>query len=372
MNFIVSQSELLKNLLAVNAVINSKNTNPILDNFLFQVRSDKLEIVGSDGAATVIAEMPLESQGTGEYAVPAEKLVNTIKNLSEQPLTFTIENNQLRITAEKGKYNLPVLDGKDFPMPAPIADAFERHITGSLLAEGINKTIFATGNDELRVAMNGILFHFTPERLNLVATDAHKLVRFSVNNIKSDGDQSLEYILPKKPMQILKNLLAKSDAEVDMRFSEKNAEFSFENIRVFTTLIDGKFPEYERVIPTDNPFILIANRETLLASIRRVSFYANQSTYLVQLMLRGGSLTVTARNDEMASEADEELTVNYQGEDLNIGFNGRSLAEMLAALDSEEVEMTFSSPKRAALIAPMDGYSEEEEILMLLMPIAIG
>ncbi len=372
MNFIISQSELLKNLLAVDAVINSKNTNPILDNFLFLIQNDKLDIVGSDGATTVIARMSIESQGAGNYAIPAEKLVNTIKNLSEQPLTFTIEENQLRITSEKGKYNLPVLDGKDFPMPAPIADAFERQITGSLLAEGIAKTIFATGNDELRVAMNGILFHFTPERLNLVATDAHKLVRFSVKSIKTGEEEYLEYILPKKPMNILKNLLAKNDAAVNMRFSGKRAEFSFDNIRLFTTLIDGKFPLYEKVIPTDNPFMLIANRETLLSSIRRVSFYANQSTYLVQLILRGSSLVVTARNDEMASEADEELTVNYQGEDLNIGFNGRSLAEMLAALDSEEVEMTFSSPKRAALIAPLDGLSEEEDILMLLMPIAIG
>jgi len=371
MNFIVSQSELDKHLQMVKSVINSKNTNPILDNFLFIVEPDRLQIIGSDGASIVSTELPLEASGSGKYAIPADKLASTIHSLYDQPLTFTFDNNQLRITAEKGKYNLPVIAGEDFPLPSEIENPFERSVAGSQLAEAIAKTIFATGNDELRVAMNGLLFHFKPDRFNVVATDAHKLVRYSITDIAGEENADLQYILPKKPMQILRNLLGKTDEEVLMKFSDKKAEFIFDNIRVFTTLIESRYPQYEMVIPTNNRFTLIADRKMLIDSLKRVTNFANQSTYLVELSLTGTILKIKASNPDMSSEAEEELTVNYTGEDLEIGFNGRSLSEMLSALDSEEVEMTFDSPKRATLIRPLDGLAENEDILMLLMPIAL-
>ncbi len=371
MNFIVSQSDLDKNLQTVKTIINSKNTNPILDNFLFMVEPGHLRIVGSDGSSTITAEMPLEATGSGMFAVPADKLATTIHSLYDQPLTFTFENNQLRITAEKGKYNLPVLPGEDFPLPSEIENPFERKIAGSQLSEAVSKTIFATANDELREVMNGILFHFKPENLNIVATDAHKLVRYGITDIKNDTDNDLQYILPKKPMNILRNLAAKSEEEVLMRFADRKAEFVFDNIRLSTTLIEGKYPQYELVIPTDNPFTLVADRKSFIDSLKRVTYFANQSTFLVELYLHGTLMRIKANNPEMASEAEEELTVNYSGEDLSIGFNGRSLSEMLSALDSEEVEMTFSTPKRATLIRPLDGLADNEDILMLLMPIAL-
>ena len=371
MNFIISQSDLDKNLQTVRTIINSKNTNPILDNFLFIVEPGHLRIIGSDGSATISTEMPLEASGSGIYAIPADKLATTIHSLYDQPLTFTFDNNQLRITAEKGKYNLPVLPGEDFPLPAEIENPFERKIAGSQLGEAISKTIFATANDELREVMNGLLFHFKPSNLNIVATDAHKLVRYGIMDIQHEGEEDYQYILPKKTMHILRNLAAKTEDDVLMRFSDRKAEFVFDNIRLSTTLIEGKYPQYEMVIPVDNPFTLVVDRKSFIDSLKRVTYFANQSTFLVELSLNGTVLRIKANNPEMASEAEEELTANYSGEDLSIGFNGRSLSEMLSALDSEEVEMTFSDPKRATLIRPLDGLADNEDILMLLMPIAL-
>jgi DNA polymerase-3 subunit beta len=367
MQFILSRTDLLNKLQAVKSVIQSKNTNPILDNFLFDINDGKLLITGSTGETTMQAEMQVENAEPALFAVPAEKLVDTLKNLPEQPLTFQLDENLLRITAENGKYSLPVYPGEDFPQPPALDDPFEREISGSQLAEAVSKTIFAAGNDEMRPVLNGLLFHFKPEGLNLVATDSHKLVKFTVKNIYGDGQ---EYILPQKPSQILKNLLGSDDEPVKLRFNEKAAEISFSDFVLTTTLIMGKYPNYELVIPKENPYVLIANRELLLQALKRTAIYASKSTHLVRLDFKGSQLTILARNEEMASEAIEKLNVNYKGEDISIGFNARSLVDMLGHLDSEEVEITMSAPNRAVLISPLDGLNENEEIVMLLMPIA--
>ncbi len=366
MQFILSRTDLLNNLQAVKSVIQSKNTNPILDNFLFDIHDGKLTVWGSTGETTMQAKMDMESNDDALFAVPAEKLVDTLKNLPEQPLTFHLEDNQLRITAQNGKYSLPVYPGEDFPKPAPLEEAFERQIAGSQLSEAIAKSIFACGNDEMRPMLNGILFHFKPEGLNFVATDSHKLVKYTVKNLHGEGQ---EYIFPQKPAQIIKNLAASDDEPVQMRFTDRAAEFSFGNYILNTTLIMGKFPNYELVIPKDNPYVLIINRELFLQALKRTSIYAAKSTHLVRLDFEGSKLTIVAKNEEMASEAVETMTVNYNGEDISIGFNARSLIEMLSHLDSEDVQMTMSAPKRAVLISPMDGVGENEEIIMLLMPI---
>ncbi len=368
MEFIISRTDLLKNLQAVKSVIQSKNTNPILDNFLFDFQPDKLNVYGSDSETTLRAELPLQANETGKFVIPADKLVNTLKNLPEQPLTFHIADNTVHITAENGKYTLPYEDGQYFPLPSDPEDAFNREMPASQLAESVEKTIFATGNDEMRPALTGVLFHFKPEALHLVATDAHKLVKYSLKDIQSE--ELFEYILPKKPLQILKNLLAGQDFDVSMSFSNRLAEFVFDNLKLTTVLINAKFPEYDRVIPVDNPNKLIINREQFLNALKRTSIYASQTTYLVKLVFKGSQLQIIARNEELNSEAVENLSVNYEGEDLTIGFNAKSLMEMVSALDSEEVEMTMSTPTRAVLFHPLDGMAENEEILMLLMPIA--
>ncbi len=368
MEFIISRTDLLKNLQAVKNVIQSKNTNPVLDNFLFDFEPGKLHVYGSDSESTLQATIPLEVHEAGKFLIPADKLLNTLKNLPEQPLTFHIENNTVHITAENGKYTLPYENGEHFPLPPELQDPFVREMNASPLAEAIDKTIFATSNDEMRPALTGVLFHFKPDALNLVATDAHKLVKYSLLDYASE--EPLEYILPKKPLQILKNLLAGQEFSVDASFTDRLAQFAFDNMVLTTVLINAKFPEYDKVIPVDNPNKLIVNREQFLNALRRTSIYASQTTYLVKLIFKGSQLQILARNEDMNSEAVENLTVNYEGEDMTIGFNAKSLMEMISHADSEELEITMSTPTRAVLFHPLDGMAENEEILMLLMPIA--
>ncbi len=366
MDFILSRSDLLKNLQAVKNVIGTKNTNPILDNFLFDFTGDTLQVLGSDGETLMKATIPLETEGTGAYIIPSDKLVNTLKNLPEQPLSFSIKDHTLHITAENGNYTLSCIPGDEFPRPSEPEEPFVREIDGGVLSEGIHKTLFAVGNDEMRPMLNGILFHFTANKTNLVATDAHKLSRFTVKNINSD--EELEFIVPKKPMQILRNVLD-ADIPVKMAFSQKMATFSFENTDITTTLISGKFPQYNQVIPKDNPFTMIVNREQFLNALRRASLYASKATNLVIISLKGSVMSIRARSEETSSEAVENLTVNYQGEDIEIGFNAKNLMEILSTLDGDDVEMSLSMPNRPVLVRPVED-SENEEVLMLLMPIA--
>ncbi len=367
MQFILSRTELLNNLQAVKAIIQSKNTNPILDNFLFDIDNGKLTLYGSTGDTTLQASMPIETPDNALFAVPADNLVETLKNLPEQPLSFRLEGHQLHINAENGKYSLPVYPGEEYPKPPAIEDAFVSEIQGSQLSDALAKTVFAVGNDEMRPVLNGILFHFKPGELSLVSTDSHKLVKFSIKGIEGEGQ---EYIFPQKPAQIIKNLTAGTEENVKMRFTERAAEFVFGNYVLTTTLIVGKFPNYELVIPKDNPLSLIINRDLFLQSLKRTSIYASKTTHLILLEFEGSKMTIYGRNEEVSSEAVETLTVNYQGEPIKIGFNARSLIEMLSHLDSEEVQMTMSAPNRAVLLTPMDGVADNEEIIMLLMPIA--
>ncbi|NPA42541.1 MAG: DNA polymerase III subunit beta [Chlorobi bacterium] len=367
MQFIISSSELLQNLQAVKPVIQTKNTNPILDNFLFDISDGRLDVYGSSGDITMRARMPLDIEEEARYAVPADKLTDILRNLPEQPLTFSFDDNHLRITAEYGKYTLPTFPGKDFPLPQPLEEAFEREIPGAQLADAVDKTAFAVFKDESRPILGGILFHFKPSAANFVSTDTRRLVVFSVKTLEGDDQQ---YVVPPKAAQIVKNLSGDEDP-VRMRFSDRSAEFHFKNYSLTTTLLIGKYPDYELVIPKDNPYSMIVNRELFLQALKRISIFASKHTHLVKLHLSGSSLTLYARNEEMSSDAEEHMTVNYEGDDFTIGFHAKSLIEMLSHLDSEEVKMTFSSPRHASLIYPLDGLDENEEIIMLLMPLSL-
>ncbi len=367
MDFILSRTELLNNIQAVKNVINAKNTNPILDNFLFDFQGDKLVISGSDGETHMSAQIPLETEETAKLVIPSDKLLNTVKNLPEQPLKFTVQDNVMRITAEGGNYMLAAYPGDEFPLPEPLEEAFERSIPASLLAEAIQKTIFAVANDDMRPNLSGVLFHFRPDKTNIVATDAHKLVRFSVNNITSDED--LEFIVPKKPLQIMKSTVT-GDDDALMKFSNRKMELHFNNIVLSTSLITGKFPAYEQVIPTNNNFILILDRESFISALKRVSIYASQTTNLIIMDVQGANLSLSARSEETSSEAMEQLPANYEGEDIKLGFNAKSLLEIVSNLDGEQIEIDMAAPNRPVLFKPLENVSEDEEVLMLLMPIS--
>ena len=368
MQFIVSSSDLLEKLQAAKSVIQSKNTNPILDNFLFEIKDKQLNVFGSSGDTTMKAVMPLDIEAEGSYAIPAEKLLGIVKTLPDQPLTFTFEDKQVRISAEHGKYNLPVYPGDEFPKPQPLSEYFERQIPGSQLADAIDKTLYAALKEEMRPILNGILFHFREDMTNFVTSDTRRLVKFSVLDIQGEDN---EYVVPPKAAQILKNLIATDDEPVSMRFSEKTAEFHFGNYTLTSTLIIGKFPPYDQVFPKDNDLIMIVNRELFLNALKRMSIFTSKSTQMIVMDLSGSQLILSARNEEMSSDAEEIIPVNYEGNDLSINFHVKYLIEMISHLESEDIKMTFKTEDYPALIYPMDGLAENEEIVMLIMPLTL-
>ena len=274
MKFIVSSSQLLKQLQILGGVINSNNTLPILDNFLFEFENDELKISASDLETTMSAIIEVGADESGSIAIPAKLLLDTLKTFPEQPLTFTVEeNNIIEISSDSGKYALAYADGEEFPKAIELDGASSIILNGAVLAEAISKTIFASGNDDLRPVMSGVFFRFSPEGLISVSTDAHKLVKYIRNDVFAN--ETSEFIMPKKPLNLLKNILSSSNSDVKVDFNESNAKFTFDNISLVCRLIDGKYPNYEAVIPKENPNRLILNRSMFLNSVRRVSIFSS-------------------------------------------------------------------------------------------------
>lgn len=371
MKFIVSSSLLLKQLQVLNGVINSNNTLPILDNFLFELDNNELTVTASDLETTMSAVIEIDSESQGSVAVPARLLLETLKTFAEQPLTFTVEdNNTIEISSNSGKYALAYANGNEFPKATTLEDASKNTIPADVLATAISKTIFATGNDDLRPVMSGVFFQFSTEGLIFVATDAHKLVKYARTDIKAN--QSAEFIMPKKPLNILKNILAVSDSEVTIEYNESNAVFSFDNYILTCRLIDGKYPNYEAVIPKENPNKLLVNRTLFLNSVRRVSIFSSKTTHQIRLKLAGTELNISAEDIDYSNKANERLTCDYQGDDLEIGFNSRFLSEMLTNLTSDEISLEMSLPNRAGVLTPVDGLEEGETVTMLVMPVMLN
>lgn len=293
MKFIISSTYMLKNLQTLGGVINNNNTMPILDNFLFELDHNSLKISASDLETTMSSALNVESSDQGEIAVPARLLLETLKSFPEQPLTFhKLDNHTIEISSEQGKYALAYANAEDFPSPVSIEDPSQTVLVGDILATAINKTIFATGNDDLRPVMNGVFFRFTPEALIFVGTDAHKLVKYSRTDIKAD--KPAEFIMPKKPLNLLKGVLLGSEEDVQIEFNESNAKFSFENIELTCRLVDGKYPNYEAVIPQENPNTLTIDRSLFLSSVRRVSIFSNKTTHQIRLKIAGAELNISA------------------------------------------------------------------------------
>lgn len=370
MNFIVTSTALLKHLQNVSGALNSSNTLPILDNFLFEIKKEELTISASDLETTMKTKMEIKSESVGNIAVPAKLLLDILKNFPEQPLTFTTDENlSVEIASDYGKYKLVGEDASEYPKTPAVENPSKVKLPGEVLNNAINKTIFATGNDELRPVMNGVFCEFTNEGLTFVATDAHKLVRYRRKDFTSDANST--FILPKKPLNLLKNHI-NNEAEVSIEYNESNAKFEFEDIEMTCRLIDGKYPNYEAVIPVENPNKLTVDRTIFSSSIKRVSIFANKSTHQVQLKMAGTELTISAEDLDFSNEANERLTCSYEGEDMEIGFNSRFLLEMLNNIDSGEIMVEMSAPNRAGIILPAEVENEDEEVLMLIMPVMIS
>lgn len=372
MKFIVSSGELQKAMQTVSGVISSSQSRPILENFLFELDNDSLSVTASDGETTLITSIEVKSDDTGKIAVPAKIFQDFIKTYNEQPLTFSVKENeegtgkQLEIIDEKDNFAVALDNEEDYP-EIPEFDASQSVVVPSgVLSEALNNTLFATSNDSLRPVMTGVLFQFGENETNFVSTDSHRLVVYKRKDLISEP---MEFIMPKKPLSIFKNILSGTEDDVKIEFNENMAKFTFGKHVWICRLIDGKYPNYNAVIPKENPNVLAINRNLLLSSIRRASIMSNKSTNQVRFKLSGNILHLHAEDTEYANKADMQIPCDYNGEDINIGFSSKFLTEMLSVLSSEDITMKMSQPNRPGIIEPVDGLDEEENILMLSMPV---
>jgi len=373
MKFIVSSTVLLKNLQSISGVLTTNNTLPILDDFLFELKGDILNITASDLETTITVVVPTtKAEEEGRVAIPGKILLDALKTFPETPTAFTVNTATfgIEISAGEGKYKLSGHDAEEYPNLPEMASPEQVKMDSSLLAEAIQKTLFATGNDELRPVMSGVFCQFSEEDLTFVATDAHKLVRYRRSDSKAGGFTS--FILAKKPLNQLKGLLSRTEDEVSLEFDEKNARFSFGNVQMICRLIEGRYPDYESVIPKENPNLLTVDRMNFLNAIRRVSIFANQSTHQVRLRITGKELLLSAEDIDFSNEARERLTCDYEGTDMEIGFSSRFLQDMLSNLHTEQIRIEMSEPNRAGILRPVDNENEAEDILMLVMPVMLN
>ena len=367
MRFIVSSSYLLKKLQIIGGVINSNNTMSILENFLFELSENKLTVSASDLETTIKGVIEVESTDTASIVVPYKILIDTLKTFTEQALTFIInDNNTIDIVSNNGKYTLAYLDSQEFPTVVEIENANRVTLMGDILATAIQSTFFATGNDDLRPIMNGVFFNFTEEALIFAATDAHKLVKYERQDIKSE--QPASFVIPKKPLNLLKGILSGSETEVTIEYNESNAKFSFDQLDYVCRLIDGTYPNYEAVIPRENPNKLIVNRTLLLNSTKRISNFASKATHQMRVKITGNSLQIFAEDIEYNNRANETIPCNYEGDDMEIVFNSKFFMEMLSNLSSDDILLEMSYSNRPGILTPADGLDEGEKIYMLVMP----
>lgn len=371
MRFIVSTSTLLKQLLAVNGASSSSTVLPILENFLFEIKDGTLTVSATDLQTSMTTSLTVESKEDGKVAIPSKILLETLKTLPDQPISFSVDDKtfSIEISAGDGKYKLSGENGEDFPKIPIVENASTVAMPASVLAEAINKTLFAVSSDELRPAMTGVYCQLSPEHITFVATDAHKLVRYRRLDTKSDS--ATTFILPKKALTLLKSSLPAEDVHVAIEYNNTSAFFRFGNINLICRLIDERYPDYEAVIPKDNPNKLIIDRSLFLNCLRRVVIFANKTTHQVRLKINGSELNISSEDIDFANEAHERLSCQYEGEDMEIGFNAKFLIEMLNNLGGEEVLLEMSSPNRAGLLMPQT-HDDQEDVLMLVMPVMLN
>jgi DNA polymerase-3 subunit beta len=375
MKFVISSTELLSHLQAISRVISNKNTLPILDNFLFQLSDNELKITASDLETTLITTIRLENvTDEGSIAIPARILTDTLKEFPDQPLTFDINTDTFGvvITTENGKYNVVGQNGEDFPQLPVIKEDQKTSIqlAADVLLSGIAKTLFATADDELRPVMNGIFIELYSDNMTFVASDAHKLVRYRRMDVKAENESA--FILPKKPAGLLKAILPKEENEVMIEFDDKNAFFTLSNYKLVSRLVEGNYPSYNSVIPTNNPNKLTIDRLELYNALKRVALFSNQASNLVKLEIKGNQLNVSAQDIDFSISANERLNCQYEGDDMEIGFKSSFLIEILSNITSSDVLVELSDPSRAGILFPAEKDNSDEDVLMLLMPMMIN
>ncbi|GJM61625.1 MULTISPECIES: DNA polymerase III subunit beta [Persicobacter] len=373
MKFIVSSSSLLKQLSKIHGVVTTNPVVPILENFLFEVdgAAGKLTVTASDLQSSMITEIEVNAEESGSIAIPAKILLDTLKNLPEQPVTIAVdeETYSIEIISENGHYKLSGENATDFPKIPVVENGHSIELSGDAMSRAINNTIFAAGTDDLRPAMTGVFVNLEEDEATFVATDGHRLVRYRKKEV--EGASGASIIIPRKALNLLKSNLPADESPVAIEFNDTNAHFAFENLRLISRLIDERFPDYENVIPLDNTNEMTINRMQILSTLKRLAIYANKTTNQVRLSLKGTELSVHAEDLDFSNEANETLSCEHEGEDIDIGFNAKFLIEMLNNLNSTEVTFQFSQPNRAGLIIPSD-QDEDEDLLMLVMPVMLN
>lgn len=370
MKFVVNSAYLLRQLSNIYGVLVSNPIVPILENFLFEINKRTLSVTASDLYTTMVTDVNIESVDTGSVAIPGRILLETLKNLSDQPITFEIDkdNHGVTMRTDNGYFKLSGENAIDYPKTPSSANGSSISLSSDVLARAIGNTLFATSNDDLRPAMTGVLVALENKHVTFASTDSHRLVRYRRNDIKSNNGP--HFIVPRKALNLLKSLLTGGNFEVEVNFTTANALFNLGSTRLTCRLIDEKFPLYEAAIPTAAPIKMTVDRSALLRSLKRISIYANRITHQTRLIIKGGQLTVSAEDVDFERDAKEHLTCEHIGEELEIGFNGRFLIEVLNNIDSEKVTFNMSEPNRAAVITPSDNVGGDD-LLMLLMPVML-
>lgn len=373
MKFIVSSTAFLSHLQAISRVINSKNTLPIMDCFLFNLEDGTLYITASDTETTMSTSIEVtESDSNGSFAITARTLLDAMKEIPEQPVTFNINLQNLEITVQymNGQYSVIGQNADEYPSPVHLGEnSVHLNIPANILLDGINRTIFATADDELRPVMNGIYFDITPEDVTMVASDGHKLVRNKNYAVK--GSDRAAFILPKKPANLLKNILTKEENTVSIDFDERNAVITMEKFKMICRLIEGRYPNYNSVIPQDNPYKIIIDRNLFLSAMRRVSVFSSQSSSLVKLRLEENKLIISTQDIDFSTSAEESIICQYSGAPMSIGFKAPFLIDILNNTPGQEVIIELADPSRAGVIVPSE-QEEEGNLLMLLMPMMLN
>ncbi|MCO5239874.1 MAG: DNA polymerase III subunit beta [Chitinophagaceae bacterium] len=370
MKFIVSSSALLKQLQQISGVISANTVLPILEDFLFEIDKNRLTVVATDLETVMKIHLEIEARDSGRICIPAKILIDSLKNLPDQPLTFTIDKNfAVEITSDNGKYKVMGENPDNFPKEPVADDANTFTMSSSALVTGINKTLFAVSNDDLRPAMTGVFFELDPKGITFVATDAHRLVRYRKTDVSCPKKDS--FIVPKKPLNLLKNALPDNEDELKISYSSNHLFIDHGTMALVCRLIDARFPDYKVVIPTENPFSMTVSRSDFQNALRRVNVFSNKSTNLVALSITGAELQLTSQDIDFSFEGNERMNCRYNGDDLQIAFNAKFLIELLNATDSTEVVMQLSTPAKAGIIKPVD-IKEDEELMMLAMPLMLN
>ena len=373
MNFIVSSSYLLKNLSSISGVITSNPVVPILENVLFEIENGNLLITASDLQTSVMVELQVESKENGSVAIPAKILIDTLKNLPEQPVTFSIDENNynIEINSDNGRYKLAGENSADFPKVPEISDGYSFTVNANTLALAIGNTIFSTSTDELRPAMTGVFFRLSSNSCTFVSTDGHRLVKYIRTDISGD-EVDHDMIIPRKSLNLLKTIIPSDDKnDINIEFNASNAFFSNDNIKLVCRLIDERYPDYENVIPSDNSNSIEVDKSEILSSLIRISIYANKTTNQVRLKVSGSEILISAEDLDFSNEANERISCEHDGDDIEIGFNAKFLIEILSNLHSDKVIFKLSEPNRAGLVLPED-IEDEEDLTMLVMPVMLN